>query len=107
MVKRDSVLGEVFLHEKPVKILVALKSAGSKSYASTLAKVTDCTYSHTVKILDFLKQAGFLNFEKKGRIKYVKLTDTGADIAKDLEDLTRKLSKIQVTGEDVKKMRKR
>lgn len=107
MAKQYSMLEEIFLHEKPAKILVSLKSAGSKSYASTLAKVTDCTYSHTVKILEFLKKAGLVNFDKKGRIKYVKLTDVGADIADDLDDLLRKLSKVQVEGEEVKKAKKK
>lgn len=102
MARRDSPLNEVFLREKPVKIMVALKSQGSKSYASTLAKVTDCTYSHTVKILDLLKKAGFVTFDKKGRIKYVKLTDLGGDIAGDFEGLLRKFSKIQLPGDEVR-----
>lgn len=107
MVKRDSPLNEVFLHEKPVKILVAMKSSGSKPYASTLAKVTDCTYSHTVKILDFLKKAGFVVFEKKGRVKYIKLTDVGSDVAGDFEDILRKFSKIQVPEDAVRRAKKK
>ena len=107
MVDKDSPLNEVFLHEKPVKILVALKNAGSKTYASTIAKVTDCTYSHTVKILDFLKQAGFVTFEKKGRIKYVKLTDLGDNVATDFDDLLKKFSKVGVSEEEVKRPKKK
>lgn len=99
MVKKDSQLVEVFVHEKPVNILVSLRAAGSKSYASTLAKVTDCTYSHTVKILDFLKNAGLVAFEKKGRIKYVKLTENGESVATDLDNILRKLSKMNIVEE--------
>lgn len=99
MVKKDTSLDDLFLHEKPAKILVAIKSSGSKTYASTVAKITDCTYSHTVKILDFLKKTGLVDFEKKGRIKFIKLTQSGEDVAIDLENLLRKFSRAEVKEE--------
>lgn len=95
MPKKDNVLAYLFLHEKPVKILVGLKNNGEKSYASTLAKCADCTYAHTVKILTTLKKTGLIAFEKKGRIKYVVMTDLGAGIAKDLDAFADKLGKVK------------
>ncbi len=95
--RKKSVLDEIFLHEKPVKILIGLKSDNNKSYASTLAKTADCTYSHTVKILEYFKKIGLVTFEKKGRVKYIKLTKTGEDIAGDLENVCRKFSKIDIS----------
>lgn len=97
-----SIIEELFLHEKPVKILVGLKNGGEKTYASTLAKVADCTYSHTVKILDLFEKLNLVAFDKKGRVKYVKLTETGDDIAFNLENLTRKMSKISKKKEKKK-----
>lgn len=96
MVKKDLMLNDLVLHEKPAKILVALKSKSTVNYASTLTKAADCTYSHTVKILDTLKRAGLVNFDKKGRVKFIKLTPTGEDIASQLDDITKKLSKIKI-----------
>lgn len=95
MPKKDNVLAYLFLHEKPVKIIVGLKNNGEKSYASTLAKLADCTYAHTVKILTTLKKTGLITFEKKGRIKYVVLTETGSAIAKDLDAFSEKLGKVR------------
>ncbi len=90
----ETQLSHLFLHEKPVKILLALKMNNDKSYASTLAKAADCTYSHTVKILDVLHKSGLVTFRKKGRVKYIELTEIGIDIANDFQNATKKFSKI-------------
>ncbi|MEA3330011.1 MAG: winged helix DNA-binding protein [Nanoarchaeota archaeon] len=50
-------------------------------YGSILAKEVDCTYSHAVKILQTLEELGLVTFEKKGRIKLIKLTKKGIDVA--------------------------
>jgi len=76
-IEKKTILDDIFLHEKPVKILVGLKANNNISYASTLAKAADCTYSHTVKILEYFKKIGLVVFEKKGRVKYIKLTKAG------------------------------
>ncbi|MCK5333367.1 MAG: winged helix-turn-helix transcriptional regulator [Candidatus Aenigmarchaeota archaeon] len=95
MNKQKNALQELFLHDKPVKILMGLSSNGSKSYASVLAKTADCTYSHTVKILDMFKKLGLVQFEKSGRVKHIKLTGTGEDVAQDLASITRRFTKIE------------
>lgn len=95
MVKKKT-LSRLFMHEKPMKILISIKNAGSKCYASTVAKAADCTYSHTVKILDTLKNAGVVLFKKKGRVKYIKLTELGEDIYKDFENISKKFRRVKV-----------
>jgi predicted transcriptional regulator len=50
----------------------------------------DCTYSHAVKILQGLEKMGLVQFEKKGRIKLIKLTKRGCEIA-DLIEKVREL----------------
>jgi predicted transcriptional regulator len=91
-----SILGELFLREKPAKILLGMKtSRGSAVYATILSKEADCTYSHTIKILNMFRKLGLVNFEKKGRIKQVSLTNDGWDIAHNLEAIIKKFDQIE------------
>jgi predicted transcriptional regulator len=83
----------LFLHAKPVKMLTSLKNEEIR-YATQVSKVVDCTYSHTVKVLDMFRRLGLVEFEKKGRVKLVKLTDNGIDIAHDFEGIRRKFGKL-------------
>lgn len=91
--KPVQVLESLFLHQKPVKMLITLKGDKPK-YTTQVSKGVDCTYSHTVKVLEFFRKLGLVQFEKKGRIKIVKLTSDGEDIAHDLEGITRKFSRL-------------
>ncbi len=100
-------LEDLFLHSKPVRMLTCLKRA-EVQYASQVSKAVDCTYSHTVKVLDQFKNLGLVKFEKKGRIKLVRLTDEGLDIAHDFEGISRKFGKLagtikELPAEKVKK----
>jgi len=83
----------LFLHDKPTNIVLKLKDSEGK-YASILSKETDCTYTHTLKILTQLQDYGIVEFEKKGRIKEIHLTPTGADIAHELEGLSRQIERL-------------
>ena len=62
-------------------MLIALRKVGRAKYGSVLAKEVDCTYSHAVKILQTLEELGLVQFEKKGRIKIIKLTKKGQEVA--------------------------
>ena len=84
---------KLFLRPKPVKMLVSLKS-GPK-YATVIAKEVDCTYSHTVKLLDLFKDLGLVDFEKKGRIKIIKLTELGEDMARGMDTVITKLGRLK------------
>ena len=84
---------KLYLHVKPVKLLISLKK-GPK-YATILSKEIDCTYSHTVKLLDQFKKFSLVDFEKKGRIKIVKLTSLGEDLAHAFEGVMMKLNKLK------------
>ncbi|MFH0832144.1 MAG: hypothetical protein V1900_00260 [Candidatus Aenigmatarchaeota archaeon] len=89
-----SEMEELFLRRKPVRLLLNIKNKGD-AYVSILAKETDCTYSHTVKLLDIFMTLGLVEFEKEGRIKFVKLTQDGLDLAGDFENVLRKFSKLK------------
>ena len=83
----------LLLHEKPAGIILSLRSK-EKKYPTVLSKENDCTYTHTLKILGELMEYGIVEFEKDGRIKYVKLTELGEDVAHELEGLIRYLERL-------------
>lgn len=93
MIQKEKYGAKLFLRPKPVRMLVSLKE-GPK-YATIIAKEVDCTYSHTVKLLDMFKIFGLVDFEKKGRIKIVKLTEVGEDLARAMESVLLKLGRIK------------
>lgn len=82
MAKRG--LHHFFLRQKPVKIIVNLAKDSKLRYASVLAKEVNCTYSHTVRILNILQKNKIVEFDKKGRLKTIKLTPVGKEIANNL-----------------------
>jgi len=86
MAKKKDIF-EVFFRRKPAMILVALRKSTKNKYGSILAKEVDCTYSHAVKILQDMEKAKLVDFEKRGRIKTIKLTDNGNKIAEYIEKI--------------------
>ena len=89
-----NMLEDLLLRDKPAKILLSLKTSKDSIYATILSRETNCTYSHTIKILDALRDQGLVDFEKIGRIKKVKLTPDGWDVAQNLENLTKKFEQV-------------
>jgi len=75
----------VFFREKPAMMLIGLKNAKGETYASSLAKSIDCTYSHVVKILQEMEKANLINFEKQGRLKLLTLTKKGSEVAEHID----------------------
>jgi predicted transcriptional regulator len=76
---------DIFFRRKPALMLVFLKKNTRMRYGSILAKEVDCTYSHAVKILQTLEKLGLVLFEKKGRVKLIKLTKKGKEVADYIE----------------------
>ena len=83
---------DIFFRRKPALMLVALKKHSRARYGSILAKEVDCTYSHAVKILQLLEKLELVTFEKQGRIKLIKLTKKGIEIADHIEEIRRSIS---------------
>ena len=83
---------DVFFRRKPALMLVALKKLTRARYGSILAKEVDCTYSHAVKILQNLERLDLVQFEKKGRIKLIKLTKKGTEVADNIEGIKRTIN---------------
>jgi len=101
MTMADTPLARLFLRFKPVNIMLSLKSG--PRYATQVSKEVDCTYSHTVKLLDDFKKLGLVTFKKQGRIKIIELTDDGQDLAHSIEGVLMKLSRIRESNEKKKK----
>lgn len=80
---------DIFFRRKPALMLIALKKISRARYGSVLAKEVDCTYSHAVKILQTLENLGLVVFDKKGRIKLIKLTKKGEEIAESIDNIKR------------------
>ncbi len=78
---------DVFFRRKPALMLVSLKKNSRMRYGSVLAKEVDCTYSHAVKILQTLEALNLVEFDKKGRIKLIKLTKKGQEVANAIENI--------------------
>jgi len=78
---------DIFFRRKPALMLVSLKKNSRMRYGSVLAKDIDCTYSHAVKILQTLEVLRLVDFERKGRIKLIKLTKKGRDVADAIENI--------------------
>lgn len=93
MATKEKFLPKLFLRVKPVKMLSSLR--GGPKYATILSKEVDCTYSHTVKLLEMFKDYGLVDFEKKGRIKMVRLTDIGSELSAAVDNLLMKLNRVK------------
>lgn len=93
MATKERFLPKLFLRVKPVKMLSSLR--GGPKYATILSKEVDCTYSHTVKLLEMFKDYGLVEFEKKGRIKMVRLTDIGSELSAAVDNLLMKLNRVK------------
>ncbi len=77
----------VFFREKPANMIINLRLAKDDMYASSLAKIVDCTYSHVVKILQQMQRAGLVEFKKVGRLKLLKLTKKGESVADHIDKI--------------------
>ncbi|RME52273.1 MarR family transcriptional regulator, partial [Candidatus Woesearchaeota archaeon] len=84
---KNKKIFSVFFREKPAMMLVTLLNNNGDVYASSLAKVVDCTYSHVVKILQEMQKAGLVSFNKRGRLKVLTLTKKGEDVAKHIDTI--------------------
>ena len=83
---------DLFFRRKPALMMIALKNSSKNKYGSILAKEIDCTYSHAVKILQTLEKMGLVTFDKQGRVKLIKLTKKGKDVASSIESIRKTVS---------------
>ena len=87
------MLTHIFFKEKPVKTLVSLAKKERVWYASMLCKEIDCTYPHMINILNMFEGEGLIETEGQGRIRIVRLTQRGEDLAHDFENVIRRMDR--------------
>jgi DNA-binding MarR family transcriptional regulator len=95
--KENEDFYSLFLQEKPRKILVYLKKENKQLYIAMISKNVNATYAHTFNVLKRLENLNLVSFKESGRIKLVKLTELGEEVAKvilNLMDLL-KLGKME------------
>lgn len=85
--KNGGSIFEIFFRKKPAMMLVLLKNNAKSNYGSILSKETDCTYSHVVNILNEMRKGKLVTFERQGRTKTIKLTETGIKVATNIEQV--------------------
>ncbi|MDI6884046.1 MAG: hypothetical protein QMD00_02740 [Hadesarchaea archaeon] len=74
-------VSELFLQDKPSKILIYLKKENKPLYTAIISREVDATYAHTLNVLAELKKLKFVSFKESGRIKLVNLTELGSEAA--------------------------
>jgi predicted transcriptional regulator len=74
------------VQEKPVAMMLALQQE-VESYPSALARKVGTTFAHALHILSRLEEAGVVTSREEGRIRRVRLTDMGTELALILERL--------------------
>ena len=90
MPKDSRDIKQMFLQKKPCQILLAVARI-KKPYVSLLMKEADTTFAHTTNILFDMESYGLIEFASEGRVKYVKLTATGKELAGSLRSIDRLL----------------
>lgn len=86
MPKDAKDLKQMFLQKKPCQILLAAYRL-DKPYISVLMKEADTTFAHTTNILSDMEAYGLIVMASEGRMKYVKLTPTGKELARTLKSV--------------------
>lgn len=79
-------LKQMFLQKKPCQILLAAYRL-DKPYISVLMKEADTTFAHTTNILSDMESYGLIVMASEGRMKYVKLTSMGKELARSLKSV--------------------
>lgn len=93
----EDSLQEFFVNVKSAKILVSLSNPTVDNYASEISSEVDCTYSHTVRILQKFEKEGLVTTNKEGRKKMVELTSDGEDLAQKMGDLMHELGQFDAS----------
>lgn len=71
----------IILKDKQARIIMSLRVPGQDWYLSSLAKATDTTYVHACRFIGMCELLGITTSEHHGKIKVIRLTDKGMQIA--------------------------
>ncbi len=97
--KSEEEASRFFLQEKPEKILIYLKKENKPLYTSIISRELRTTYAHTFNVLKRLEELKLVSFKESGRIKLVKLTELGDEVAKVMINLVDLFSLGEIENE--------
>lgn len=86
MPKDAKDIKQMFLQKKPCQILLAAYRL-DRPYISILMKEADTTFAHTANILSDMEAYGLIELASESRMKYVKLTAAGKELARSLKSV--------------------
>jgi predicted transcriptional regulator len=72
---------QILFRDKQARIILLLKNSQQPWYLSTLSKACDTTYVHTSNFIKTCESLGITTNEKHGKIKEIKLTERGMQLA--------------------------
>ncbi len=84
--------GPLLFKEKQVKILLAMLGNQQNWYISNLAKLANATYVHTSRFLNECEKVGLVVSEKHAKIKSIRLTEKGIQVANSVADIMKKIA---------------
>ncbi len=85
IIKMRANLEKLFLHEKAVDILVKIyeyETSGKEPYPLCISREVRSPYSYISKVLGIFEKAALIESEFEGRIRKIKLTEDGKELAK-------------------------
>lgn len=73
------------VQEKPAEIVLVLRRG--ETYPSLVAREVGTTFAHAFNVLSKLEEMGVVSSQERGRIRWVRLTERGEELASLLERL--------------------
>lgn len=95
------IMKDIFFQERSKQILLSLASA-DKQHISQIASDIEGTYAHTFNLVREMEGSKIVKSNKKGRTRYVALTEKGKKLAGLLQDFSATLESRQVKNVDKK-----
>ncbi|MGC8710062.1 MAG: hypothetical protein ACP5RF_00390 [Candidatus Micrarchaeia archaeon] len=80
--------GRLLLKDKQARMLSALSSNAQEWNISSLAKASNTTYVHASRFISECERAGLVESVKHGRIKGIKLTPKGLEVANNIASIS-------------------
>lgn len=87
--------GSIILKDKQAKIILTLKNNQQSWYLTTLAKASGTTYVHACNFIKTCEAIGIVTNEKHGKIKEIKLTEKGMQIADQISTIYSVIAQLQ------------
>ncbi len=75
------------LKDKQTKILFILKDSNHQLNVSEITQIANVTYVHTCNFIQYCERKDLVKTEKRGKKKYVSLTDKGVKVAEKLSEV--------------------